>query len=136
MAVFQLSSCGFDSENRNESVTQNEIGNISLIDTDTLLPGSATNVFIVERHFQDTIQFVRFDADSSEAEAFSRKFLEGRSPVLGEDPHLPDLKADWWIKSFPKGARGGRVDKVHLTRLLVLLDKGSKSRVWIRLSNS
>jgi hypothetical protein len=135
LAVFQLSGCIFGGDDiRNERVPEDEVKNLRLSDTGAALPDGATNVIIVERHFQDTIQFIRFDADSDKAAVFLREFLEGKDPVLGYEPGIVGhLKADWWLQALPKGARGGEVNRVGMAHDAIVLDKGGKSRVWIEL---
>ncbi|WP_457311517.1 hypothetical protein [Sphingomonas sp. UYAg733] len=135
LIAFQLSGCIFGGDDiKNERVSEEEIKNLRLSDTGAALPDGATNVIIVERHFQDTIQFIRFDADSDKARVFVREFLDGKDPVLGYEPGIVgDLKADWWLQALPKGAWGGKVDRVGTAHSVIVLNKGAKSRVWIEL---
>jgi hypothetical protein len=127
---------GVDQDPRGAPVAQDQVRNIRVLGLETGLPPSATQVWLLERHWLDSIQMLRFDASLADARAFTSSVL-GRETVAGENPHLHVFKGyPWWLHNYPKGAEGGSRNEPGHTVDLVLVPKGERATVWILVSRS
>ncbi|WP_114953559.1 hypothetical protein [Sphingosinicella terrae] len=129
-----LSGCGFASlgEDEQRQVADGRGAEVRLIGTEVRLPSSATEVRLFDRRFQDSLQWVRFEAPLADARRFAEAVI-GRPLVLGEDPGLaPPEGIDWWFAAYPIGGEGGSRSESRTTIGLVLQPRGALATVWMR----
>lgn len=109
-----------------------EIAAIRVLGTNQSLPRTASDVWLSQSSFLDSIQLVRFDADQSEARAFARSVL-GKVTVVGEFPSVGFFRRGhrWWLAVPPEGAEGGTVERPEIVYQIVLLPMAARARVWL-----
>jgi hypothetical protein len=108
---------------------------VKLLETNVGLPPNSSSVFLTEDAWLDRLQLIRFDAPLAEARAFAHRAL-GRPAVRGYDPaitHL-DTRSPWWIRDFPPGAEGGKLETPHRTVSIVIVPDGAQARTWVAVS--
>jgi hypothetical protein len=110
VAICSLPACDpFEAVSTNEEiiVPQNKVSSIELLVPGRKLPLSAKNVRVFEKHFQDTILYVRFDANAEEARAFAEQ-LVGQPLTRNSYANMRGPDVDWWISEdlVPQTERG------------------------------
>jgi hypothetical protein len=136
VAAASLSVCcscsGDDASNR--QLYANEVAQLRVVDTNMALPSSSTNVWRHELSFQDAVQYVRFDAEITEAREFAGRALS--HPLrAGKDPHVDgELSRHWWLQRFPPNGEGGSAGDFSRSVRIVLEPRGHQARVWLAVA--
>ncbi len=129
-----VAACAGSPDSRDQ-VPPNAISTIRVAESGLPLPHSAENVWQYEARFQDGIQLLRFDAPLSDARSFAFALFR-KNPVPGEDPNLRSVgtNREWWLREFPAHAAGASDQRDGIRRLIVILPRGRRARVWLAIT--
>lgn len=86
-----------------QKVPDDQSQSVDLLAPGRNLPKSATNIFVHERHFQDTSLHVKFEAPLADAEAFMRRTVGKNAKNCGGWSFAPMFND--WPKKWPAGGQ-------------------------------